>query len=112
MIHNQNKLYMKHRSRTTIKPVSQYLAKYLRRVQISLSNQVPSIIRHWEDIVGEDLASMSKVIGIRDQVLLISVANSSIYAILQRQDKKDAILTKVRQCVPSAKIKKIQFLLT
>ncbi|ANH79021.1 DciA family protein [Candidatus Chlamydia sanziniae] len=93
-----------------IKHAKHYLYSYLKDIERILAAHPQEIVEAWNKILEGKYKEMSRAIGFKEQVLLVKVYNSSLYALLKQTDQSD-LITCLHKIVPHAQIQGIQFLL-
>ena len=89
----------------TMQEILPYVLKKVGRVYEEGGDQV---LRAWPDAIGSQLAPMTRAVKFYDGVLTVNVRNNTLYSLLVQGDK-EAILRKLRDQVPHAKITGLYF---
>jgi hypothetical protein len=94
-------------TQTTTHRVSDLLPHVLGQISEVYQDNPELILAAWPDIIGEKLASMTQAVSFSKGVLTVKVQNSTLYALLSRQEKP-RILNLLKKKFPKIEIK-IQF---
>ena len=99
---------MKQNSKSTNKQVAKLLVKALARITQACSYRPDLILAAWPEVIGKQLAPMTKAISFYEGVLTIRVKNSSLYSLLQQQERPK-LLKNLREKFPTVEIRNIIF---
>lgn len=88
--------------------MSSLLPQVLENLSKRINDKEEVVFQAWNQIVGDKIGSMATPKQFKDNILFVSVKNSSLYSILKTQ-QKDLLLKKLKQKVPSVKIQNIVF---
>jgi len=92
----------------TNKQLKDLLPKLLNKIGAIHRDRPDLIIAAWPQIIGEKLASMTKVVCFENDILFVKVSNSTLYSLLT-QHERSRLLKNLREKFPSVKIKNIHF---
>ena len=92
----------------TSREIKHLLPQILNGICIKLDENPTQISSVWKEIVGDKIARFTKVIEFNEGALKVKVDNSTLYSLLVQGDK-EAILRKLRDQVPHAKITGLYF---
>jgi len=80
----------------------------LNSIRTAYEGPSQAIVEAWPEIVGPQIATMTKAISFEKGVLLIKVKNSSLLSLLHQREKLP-LLQKLRQRFPQIKIYDLHF---
>lgn len=92
----------------TTHPIGDLLPSVMRRIGAKYKDRPDLICAAWPEVIGPQLAPMTEATGFDDGCLYVTVKNSTLYSVLQQQDKA-RILKNLRQRFPRTLIKTILF---
>ncbi|MGK5593830.1 MAG: DUF721 domain-containing protein [Parachlamydiaceae bacterium] len=92
----------------TTHKISDVLPCVLEQITEHFSDRPDLVLAAWPDVIGPQLASMTRAVSFKDGVLLVVVRNSTLYSLLNQNDKPK-ILTILRKKFPKIEIKTILF---
>jgi hypothetical protein len=95
-------------TRPTTQRFSDLLPKVLQRLSETYQDRPDLILASWPSLVGEKLAPMTEALSFIDGVLLVKVKNSTLYSLLN-QNEKFRLLRALQQKFPKVAIKQINF---
>lgn len=110
---NQNKIFRRKQPKaSTIKKAKDFLPKLLKLMESSIAFQSKKILLTWDRLLDRSYPKMTKAIGydVKTNVLKVKVYNASLYATLS-QCSQHKMIQRIREELPCANIKKIQFVL-
>jgi len=93
---------------TTNKMLVDLLPKALASITRVYKDQGSLILSSWPEIIGEKLAPMTKAVAFEDGILMVQVANSTLYSLLATHEKKK-LLHLLQKKFPSVNIRTITF---
>lgn len=88
--------------------VNDVLPFVLKKLQQVYCHRPDLILASWPEIIGPKLAPMTQVVSFIDGILLVKVRNSTLYSLLNQNDKS-RILMRLREKFPDVAIKGITF---
>lgn len=88
--------------------IGDLLPQALEQITEHFSDRPDLILAAWPDIIGPKLASMTKAISFQGGVLSVVVRNSTLYSLLNQNDKPK-ILANLRKKFPKIVIKTVLF---
>ncbi|KAF3363152.1 Uncharacterized protein PHSC3_000339 [Chlamydiales bacterium STE3] len=88
--------------------ISDVLPHVLERITEHFNDRPDLVLASWPEIIGPQLASMTKAISFENGVLMVMVKNSTLYSLLNQNDKPK-ILNILRKKFPKIVIKTILF---
>lgn len=95
-------------TKTTTKKLDDVLPQVLAYVEKTFADRPDLILAAWPDIIGSQLASMTRAESFTDGVFTVRVANSTLLSLLS-QYEKPKFLAKLRERFPSAVIEQLVF---
>ncbi len=93
-----------------IKHAKHYLHGYLKKIERIVAANPQEVIEAWNEMLGTQYTGMFQALGFKNQILLVKIYHSSLYAML-KQTQQSGLIAQLHQRVPHAKVKEIQFLL-
>jgi len=93
---------------STGRSLSTLLPYVLSEVSSKCSERPDLIIEAWPEIIGQQLATMTKAISFIEGILLVKVKNSTLHSLLSQTDKP-RILELLRERFPNATIRGVRF---
>ncbi len=88
--------------------MSELLPQVLGRIEKVYSDRPDLILAAWPEIIGPQLATMTRAISFTHGVLLVKVNNSTLYSLLSRIERPK-ILRRLQTRFPTASVKDVQF---
>jgi len=88
--------------------MNQLIPAVLKKVRGVYEQRADVVLAAWPEIIGEQLAKMTKAQSFVDGVLVVIVKNSTLHSLLSRNDKP-RILSHIRKKFPATEIKTIIF---
>lgn len=95
-------------NKLTAHRISDVLPQVLEQITENFSDRPDLILASWPEVIGPKLASMTKAISFQDGVLTVLVRNSTLYSLLNQNDKPK-ILAILRNKFPKIVIKTVLF---
>jgi hypothetical protein len=92
----------------TGKNIGDLLPKVLRKMGEAYQERPDLVLAAWSEIIGEKLAPMAKAVSFQEGVLLVKVANSTLYSLLS-QHERTKLLQQLRNQFPKVTIRNIIF---
>lgn len=92
----------------TGRSLKQLLPKALMGIQQKQKMRPDLILAAWEEVVGAQIASMSKAVRFSENMLFVKVRNSSLLHVLDQYEKK-RLIQEMRRRFPDAQLKTIIF---
>jgi predicted nucleic acid-binding Zn ribbon protein len=92
----------------TVHTMQEVLPFVLRKLGRVYEEKGAQVIGIWSEVIGQQMAHMTKAVSFREGVLLVNVRSNTLYSLLV-QGEKQHILKKLRDRVPHAKIKDLRF---
>jgi predicted nucleic acid-binding Zn ribbon protein len=89
-----------------VKKIGELLKDYLKEMGWLSGNPYDPLFRGWKEIAGEALASHSRLIDVRNGMLLVEVDHPGWLQMLQL--RKSALLAAARRAAPEASIEGIR----
>ncbi|MFA5468935.1 MAG: DUF721 domain-containing protein [Sphaerochaetaceae bacterium] len=88
------------------KTTQEVLALLLERLKINDSNALAKVYRHWEAIIGEDLALNSKLADLKRGVMVVEVTHPTYSSMVMIRRKE--VLRRLNERFPELKITQVQ----
>ena len=88
--------------------ISQILPRLLEKISKDYQDRPDMILAAWPEVVGAQLAPMTKATAFSDGLLYVTVSNSTLYSLLNQHDKP-RIIKNLRDKFPSTQIKTVLF---
>lgn len=88
--------------------ISELLPKVLGRIEKVYSDRPDLILASWPEIIGPQLATMTRAISFGYGILLVKVSNSTLYSLLSRIERPK-LLRRLQERFPTAYVKDIHF---
>mgnify|MGYP006291110709 CR=1 FL=1 len=95
-------------TRPTAKTIGQILPPLLGSIGASYNRRGDALLATWPEVVGKDVASMTRARSFIDGVLRVSVSNSTLLSLLTEHEKP-RLIRELNKRVPQAGVKAIQF---
>lgn len=95
-------------TRLTSKSIQSLLPEFLKQVNENCHLRHDLIPLSWPDIIGINLAPMTRAEVFKDGILYVKVFNSTLLGILTYREKA-VLLKKIREKFPKTDIKEIRF---
>lgn len=97
---------------STIKKAQGFLPLLLKSMAACVQSQSQEILKAWDRLSEEKYCGMSKAVGYdnKSKTLQIKVFDSSFYATLSQCPQKQ-LIAYIKQAVPHADLKRVQFIL-
>lgn len=95
-------------SKTTTRHINQLLPRIFEEITKVYHDRPDLILAAWPEIVGAKLAPMAQAVFFRDGVLTVKVKNSTLYSLLNQNDKP-RLIKNLRDKFPKTIIKTIHF---
>ncbi len=97
-----------HSTSVTSKNLSHLLPQFLKQVGSIYQNRPDLVIAAWPEVIGLELAKMTRVLSFIDGVLIVTVKNATLFSLLSQNDRP-RILKNLREKFPQTSIKTIIF---
>ncbi len=98
--HNSSELTSHH--------IKNLLPDVLKKIEHNFLLHTDQILDAWPEIIGEEFAPMTQAISFNSGVLIVKVANSTLYSLLA-QNEKFNILARLKKKFPKISIQNIVF---
>jgi hypothetical protein len=95
-------------TQVTTHRIHDLLPDVLSKISQVYNQQSDLILAMWPEIIGPQLASMTKAVSFADGFLVVKVKNSTLHSLLS-QNEKPRILSLLRKKFPQTEIKAISF---
>lgn len=95
-------------TKVTTHRVTDLLPVILSQIGESYQDRPDLILASWPEIIGSNLAPMTKAMSFVDGILIVKVKNSTLHSLLSQHDKP-RIISSLRQKFPKIEIKNIVF---
>jgi hypothetical protein len=95
-------------SESTTKSISQILPSILSNIEGKYKSNPSNVLECWPSIIGNELAPMTKVVGLEKGILTVKVKSSTLYSLLNNYEK-DKILKKLQSKFSEKIIHKLYF---
>lgn len=92
----------------TGKAISDLLPSILQRMGEACQERPDLVLAAWPEVIGNQLAPMAKAVSFQEGVLVVKVANSTLYSLLS-QHEKSKLLQRLRNQFPKVTIRNIIF---
>lgn len=92
----------------TTKTLQNLLPEFLKNVNKNCYERLDLIPLAWPEIIGEQLAPMTRAENFKEGVLYVNVSNSTLLSILSHREKQ-ILLKKLKAKFPKTAIKEIRF---
>jgi hypothetical protein len=92
----------------TTRHIRQLLPLFLENIGRKVSQRPDLVLAAWPEVIGSQLAPMTKAIAFVDGVLTVKVNNSTLYYLLAQNDKP-RLVKNLRDKFPATTIKTIFF---
>lgn len=89
------------------KQIKDLLPRLLDRIGQKVHGHRDVVLAVWPEIVGAAIAPMARAVGFENGVLLVEVANSTLYSIVAVRDRA-RILQALRKALPTVQIRAIK----
>lgn len=95
-------------SKVTSHHVGSLSTNILTAIREKYEDRPDLVLAAWPEVIGKQLSAMTQAISFLDGVLIVKVANSTLYHILNNRDRMK-VLSNLRQKFPKLTIKTIVF---
>ncbi len=92
----------------TTRHIGQVLPLLLRKIGKQYQDRPDLILAAWPDVVGAQLATMTRAVSFNEGFLVVKVSNSTLYSLLNQNDKP-RLIKNLRDKFPQTMIKSIVF---
>lgn len=92
----------------TNRDIRKLLPEALEKIGEKFQDQGSLVLEAWPEIIGKEIAPMTKAVSCEDGVLTVQVKNSTLHSLLSGQEK-GRILFQVQKRFPYVKVQKIVF---
>ncbi len=95
-------------TQTTNKHIKQLLPGVLEKLGKNYKDQGSLVIAAWTEVIGDNLAPMTRAISFENGTLTVQVKNSTLHSLLSGQEK-ERLLSLLKEKFPFTNIQKIVF---
>lgn len=95
-------------SELTTHRIGDILPSIIDQISETFADRPDLILASWPDLIGSRLAPMTQAVSFDDGVLVVKVKNSTLYSLLNQNDKPKLVLA-LRKKFPKVEIKTILF---
>ena len=96
-------------TKVTTKMLQDLLPQVLDKVRGHYQTKPRAVIGMWPQIIGKELASMTKAVRFEAAILYVQVKNSTLLSLLNNPVDKQKILQTIRHALPAISISNIVF---
>ncbi|MFZ0565291.1 MAG: DUF721 domain-containing protein [Chlamydiales bacterium] len=96
------------RNKCSAHHIRQILPHVLKKISQRYGDRPDLVLAAWPEVIGPNLASMTQAVEFREGVLIVKVKNSTLYSLLNQNDKP-RLIQSLREKFPNTKIKTIFF---
>jgi len=97
------------KTKVTSKKLQDLLPQVLDKVRTHYAENPQAVVKIWPQIIGKELASMTKAYRFEATVLHVQVKNSTLLSLLNNPVDKQKILQTIRHALPAIRISNIVF---